>query len=494
MSGRSIVEYLHEHEQYRCGYCGSSDTNYSHGMWAHSLTVDDYQDLIDRGWRRSGKYVYKPTMEKTCCPQYTIKCRASDFKMTKSHKKVIKKCNHYFNEGKKSGKESLRESEGAVEGDGPSRFQFETPQHMPQRTDISPNCEEEKMEMNLSRSCTDVSSGMASQRPVVQPMKEESGVKPNPRAGLGADPSKPPCQKAKSRRRERWMQKRDQQTTPPPPKQSSEKSLEDWLKSLSENPVNKFEASCIFSKRLVRSSPRCKTFNETFDESHAVYLKYQMQIHNDPPEKPTAKQFTRFLVDSPLEPKDGSEAFPDGYGSFHQQYLVNGKIIAVGVIDVLPRCISSVYLYYDPDYHFLSLGTYTALQELSYTRHLHTIEPSIEYYYMGFYIHSCPKMLYKGQYYPSYLLCPVTYSWQTIEKCRPKLDAERFSRLSDDPNAGDAEGSVDLASVLVLYKRQAMPYSFYRMLNSEADDEAEVKEYATFAGKKCAARMLLYRS
>lgn len=114
-----------------------------------------------------------------------------------------------------------------------------------------------------------------------------------------------------------------------------------------------------------------------------------------------------------FQPKDGSEAFPDGYGSFHQQYLVNGKIIAVGVIDVLPRCISSVYLYYDPDYHFLSLGTYTALQlsifvnshasdipllccrELSYTRHLHTIEPSIEYYYMGFYIHSCPKMLYK---------------------------------------------------------------------------------------------------
>lgn len=22
------------------------------GMWAHSLTVQDYQDLIDRGWRR----------------------------------------------------------------------------------------------------------------------------------------------------------------------------------------------------------------------------------------------------------------------------------------------------------------------------------------------------------------------------------------------------------------------------------------------------------
>jgi len=22
------------------------------GMWAHTMTVEDYQDLIDRGWRR----------------------------------------------------------------------------------------------------------------------------------------------------------------------------------------------------------------------------------------------------------------------------------------------------------------------------------------------------------------------------------------------------------------------------------------------------------
>ena len=27
----SIVEYRGEHERYRCGYCGSKDTNNSHG-------------------------------------------------------------------------------------------------------------------------------------------------------------------------------------------------------------------------------------------------------------------------------------------------------------------------------------------------------------------------------------------------------------------------------------------------------------------------------
>ena len=42
-------------------------------MWAHRMSVVDYQHLINRGWRRSGKYCYKPTMDKTCCPHYTIK-------------------------------------------------------------------------------------------------------------------------------------------------------------------------------------------------------------------------------------------------------------------------------------------------------------------------------------------------------------------------------------------------------------------------------------
>lgn len=42
-------------------------------MWAHSLTVQDYQALIDRGWRRSGSYCYKPLNDETCCPMYTIK-------------------------------------------------------------------------------------------------------------------------------------------------------------------------------------------------------------------------------------------------------------------------------------------------------------------------------------------------------------------------------------------------------------------------------------
>lgn len=42
--------------------------------------------------------------------------------------------------------------------------------------------------------------------------------------------------------------------------------------------------------------------------------------------------------------------------------FVADKLIAVGVLDILPRCVSSVYFFYDPDYSFLSLGVYSALR------------------------------------------------------------------------------------------------------------------------------------
>lgn len=61
-----------------------------------------------------------------------------------------------------------------------------------------------------------------------------------------------------------------------------------------------------------------------------------------------------------------AECSPDGpemgYGSFHQQYWLDNRIVAVGVIDILPTCVSSVYLYYHPDFASLSLGSYSALR------------------------------------------------------------------------------------------------------------------------------------
>ena len=43
-------------------------------------------------------------MNMTCCPQYTIRCEVLDFKLRKSHKKVLKKVNKYLIQGIKPSK------------------------------------------------------------------------------------------------------------------------------------------------------------------------------------------------------------------------------------------------------------------------------------------------------------------------------------------------------------------------------------------------------
>jgi len=64
---------------------------------------------------------------------------------------------------------------------------------------------------------------------------------------------------------------------------------------------------------------------------------------------------------------------------------------------------------YDTDYSSLSLGVFSALQEISLSVRLNKYLKSLKYYYLGFYIHSCSKMRYKAQYSPSDLLDPVSY-------------------------------------------------------------------------------------
>ncbi|KAK7108346.1 arginyl-tRNA--protein transferase 1-like [Littorina saxatilis] len=499
---RSIVEYFAEHERYRCGYCGSSDTNYSHGMWAHSMTVQDYQDLIDRGWRRSGKYCYKPTMNMTCCPQYTIRCDVPNFKLSKSQKKIIKRVNRYLITGQKPGSKDSGDDDSANAGDeGPSgdsfvpgkksEFSLSASDVKNDRTGASekPSASEKKGNVGSESKKADVKES------VDEKADKKTSPKSAPTKGQGPDNSKPPCRKAKQIRLERKMQKSglslDEIKTKNQNKTKEGKSLEDMLNEplKAENPAHRLEM------KLIRSSPKSREFLETYVHAHKVYLKYQTTIHKDPPDKPNLKQYTRFLVDSPLEPviaEPGERGLPEGYGSFHQHYMLDGKLIAVGVIDILPNCVSSVYLYYDPDYSFLSLGTYSALREVAFVRELHRMVPALRFYYMGFYIHSCPKMRYKGQYYPSFLVCPEAYTWVPIERCAPKLDASHYARL-EEPGKEDPETPVDINRVLVLHDREAMAYEVYSFMEKDAHDEDEVKEYAALVGMTCAQRMLLFR-
>ena len=487
---RSICEYFYEPDGvkgHKCGYCGSEEGSVSNGMWAHQLTCEDYQDLIDRGWRRAGKYCYKPVMSVTCSPQYAIRCEATKFRLSKSQKKVLKTMNDYLVTGK-----THEHSKGV----GTS-------------VDIDTT---------------------------LRPKEEEGASKKGKsvRPGVGADPSKPRCRKAKEIRKEKKLKRQqadipedsqnpgeiDPATQPAVDKSEVASGERDPIKSTpasSSKPSTQAEDVPDFLKvgsdgkkplesflsipdsplahklelRLVRSHPPSPEFKSTFKESYELYKKYQMTVHNDKEDECEEKQFKRFLCDSPLIPKDApSRDWPCEYGSYHQHYRLDGKLIAVGVVDILLKCLSSVYTYYDTDYNFLALGVYTALRELELTRKMYLGDPEhFLYYCMGYYVHECPKMRYKGQYFPSFLLCPESYQFIPIETCRPKLDANRYARLNDEATPPE-DVTTWLNKCLILFQRTIMPYAIYKSLAGSGED-LKVTEYARFVGPSVGCRMVL---
>ena len=73
-------------------------------------------------------------------------------------------------------------------------------------------------------------------------------------------------------------------------------------------------------------------------------------------------------------------------------------------------------------------------REIAYVRELAKDNSNLCWYYLGFYIHSCPKMSYKGQYKPSFLLCPESYRFQPIQQSIIKLNVDKYSRLDEQTN------------------------------------------------------------
>ncbi|XP_065630460.1 arginyl-tRNA--protein transferase 1 isoform X3 [Quercus suber] len=205
---------------------------------------------------------------------------------------------------------------------------------------------------------------------------------------------------------------------------------------------------CCLKRSSEQSPPKKRTLEirlnrSSFDEEEfALYKKYQIKVHDDTPDHVTESSYRRFLVDTPLvfvPPTSDGTVPPCGFGSFHQQYLIDGRLVAVGVIDILPKCLSSKYLFWDPDFAFLSLGKYSALQEIGWVRENQIHCPSLKYYYLGYYIHSCSKMRYKAAYHPSELLCPLRYQWISFDIARPLLDKKPYVVLSDFANLQNGE-------------------------------------------------------
>nr|AEE62793.1 unknown [Dendroctonus ponderosae] len=478
LSAKSLAQWFSDPEQHKCGYCKSSSGSMSFGMLTEELTVEDYKDLIDRGWRRSGKYCYKPIMNETCCPQYAIRCDTTQFTLNKSHKKIMKKFNKFLNDGVfNKNTYTHQQDESTIQMPGFNKvstiidlYQEITTEegnlnnityNEVKDTDGDKHLAQTSIDNGTKKSNAFADSINTSSLPIYN----KKGLK----EGTGADPTRPPCKKAKLLRLEKKKDKlslKGEQLPLAPKSNGTEKSLRQFLEDVQPSFKHKLKLKLI-------STTRGEEWKQVKDVEFELYFKYQSIVHNDPPERWTVRNFERFLVSSPLKHKP----FPNGidgpgYGSFHQQYWIDDKLIAVGVIDILPGCLSSVYFFYDPDYRDLTLGTYGSLREIQLVLDLQNKIPNFKYYYMGFYIHSCPKMRYKGKLNPSYLLCPETYTWFKIDKCVPKLDISKYSRLNEDSRVVDTNsGTVDeVNKIMVVYGHKLMYMrDFLRVCEDQKD-------------------------
>ena len=115
-------------------------------------------------------------------------------------------------------------------------------------------------------------------------------------------------------------------------------------------------------------------------------------------------------------------------------HRLDGEIFAVGVVDFTSTVLSSVYLYYDPKFEFLSPGTYTAVREIEYIQRVQEVfSPDFKYYYMGYYFQDCQKSVYKANYKPSQVLCPHTYNYVHLtEEVKAKIAKEKKPLLCTD--------------------------------------------------------------
>ncbi len=120
-------------------------------------------------------------------------------------------------------------------------------------------------------------------------------------------------------------------------------------------------------------------------ESYDVYRRYLEQRH-DRTMSDDFVSFASFLYVSPTLTQEIT-------------YRLGDRLLAVSIVDRVPSGLSSVYVYFDPDFSDHSPGTFTALWEIDYCR-----REGLPYYYLGYHVAGAQAMEYKARFRPNEIL------------------------------------------------------------------------------------------
>ncbi len=134
------------------------------------------------------------------------------------------------------------------------------------------------------------------------------------------------------------------------------------------------------------------------EEKFDLYRRYQADRHadalaedaDDDDDASGLVAFESFLYDSPVDTLEFAYRDPAG------------RLLAVGIADVSPESLSSVYFYYDPADRARGLGTFGAVHEIGWCR-----ANGIRFYHLGYWVGGCRKLEYKRGFGPHQLLSPA---------------------------------------------------------------------------------------
>ena len=195
-------------------------------------------------------------------------------------------------------------------------------------------------------------------------------------------------------------------------KNFNQKNRKSYKKVLKRMPVD----------RLTVETCRSHFNREAFD----LYNTYHVKRFNYCIE--SEYYYCEHVVDTPTTYQviDGIE-----YGTFHQLYRLDGKLVAVEVVDVIPKGMVSVYMWYDVNKEIAkySFGVYSVLKDIEMVISMSERNPKMEYYYLQGWNKHNKGLCYKSNYQPLEFYCScIVIDWVLIREAIKQSDREVIER------------------------------------------------------------------
>jgi len=541
-----------------CGYCKIDNikhkSSYSFGFSSEELSPGMYEDLMFLGWRRCGEYVYRPNLEKSCCKLYSCRLDINRFKINKNQRRVMKNFRKYLvgEEIKNKTDSVLIENVEMIQNEELfDKYEVELKNTIKNfisskfLTDVVKNNEinlDFKVVRNKNPDLGEYSSNIyiTTYYQYVKRNKDICIFKDQTDFYRTAydkfmeyinqyDPEF--CKLWKFSISEKtghlnfFINEEKKSEMHEFQKILIKKLLEKnsnggkKLEYKKKNILPEDEYTMEFLSEIVKEPKISKTnlkHNYTLEiepnskyseEKFLVYKKYQMAIHKDKEIDLTPDRYINSWGSSNLSKGkkfsfiNSNPLHPNQLGTWDLIHRIDGRIMAVGVLDILPTSVSSVYLYYDPEFSFLNPGVFTAIREIELIQEFQkNLDNKFKYYVMGFYIHTCPKMKYKGDYFPTELLCPVTLIFTDLNKVLIMIESNKYVKISDNPKKEDMDISEDelkliMNSLILTYMRRK--FNLVNFVNKYVTNNGEeilknMKNLVRLVGKENIKRFRFY--